>query len=80
MPETDKTTVNSTFQNTNADGNSTQVGGDFQQTINSNNRIIISLVVIVAFGGLAIAAYVAKDLIHDQDQNQPNPTALRLNP
>lgn len=79
MPK-NKPIVNSTIQKGKAGRDSTQVGGNYHQTTNSNNRIIISLVVIVAFGGLAIAAYVAKDLIHDQDQNQPNPTELQLKP
>ena len=63
-------------QTATAGGNINQVGGHSQTTensnhsttTNSNNRILISFVLIIAFGGLAIAAYFAKDMENRQDK------------
>ncbi len=73
MPKTNKRTLNSTVQKGKAGHNAIQVGGDYHQVSNSNNRIIISLVVIVAFGGLAITAYFAKDRIINQNSQPEQP-------
>jgi hypothetical protein len=73
--------VGSTVLSATSGGDSTQAGRDLTQKESSNkgsnNRIIVSFVTIIAFGGLAMAVYFAKDM---NNHNCPSQTIEHSQP